>query len=113
MIGDEHRRVASRALWLALSMALITATHAQVTGIVRGTILDQGGDPVAGATVTSELQEDPPRRFTTTTNDEGQYSQIGLPSGSYAVTAEKPGGGICPALALPLVLVGIVVIRKK
>ncbi len=72
---------------------LATPSMAQFTGLVRGTIVDEGGAPIADATISIELQEDPPRRFTTTSNDKGVYSHVGLPSGAYEITAEKTGLG--------------------
>lgn len=80
-------------LAVALGTAVATPAEAQFSGVVRGTIVDQDGVPVVDATVTIELQEDPPRRFTAMTNEDGRYNQIGLPSGSYKVTAEKTGLG--------------------
>jgi Tfp pilus assembly protein PilF len=91
-VRPNLRRAGPLVLVLVLASLAVTPTlRAQVTGVIRGTIVDQAGDPVIGADVTIVLQEDPPRTFSTTTNATGEYSQIGLPSGSYRVTATTAG----------------------
>jgi tetratricopeptide (TPR) repeat protein len=39
--------------------------------------------------------------------------RVATPAPTATSTAEKPGGGICPAVALPLVLVSIVILRRR
>jgi tetratricopeptide (TPR) repeat protein len=71
----------------ALSAAWPAA--AQLTGMLQGTVKDGKGQPVEGAKVTIEKTDGIPAKFETTTGKKGDYLQIGLPSGSYKVTAEK------------------------
>jgi tetratricopeptide (TPR) repeat protein len=81
-----------------LVMALPAA--AQSTGMVRGVVRDDKGQPVEGATVTIESTASG-RKFTTRTNRRGEYVQIGLSSGPYNVFAEKE------RLASPPTTVGV------
>ena len=76
---------------MTLLSLVLAASVVQVTGVIRGTIVDDRGAPVAGATVVFELQDDQPRRLATTSDGSGEYSQIGVPTGDYIVTAEKSG----------------------
>jgi len=62
---------------------------AQSTGMVKGVVSDDKGQPVDGAKVTIEMTGGTGRRFETKTNKKGEYIQIGLASGPYKVTAEK------------------------
>ena len=75
---------------LASVMARPTPVLAQAQGRVTGTVVDHEGRPVAEATVTMDHQ-DAARHVETTTNDRGQFVQIGLPSGRYTVTVAKEG----------------------
>jgi len=87
------RRVVG-ALCAVLALALADVADAQSTGRVRGTVLDSAGQPVAGATVVVEVPGNSMRRYETTTDDEGEYSQIGIPPGDYQITASKEGVGM-------------------
>jgi tetratricopeptide (TPR) repeat protein len=70
------------------------------TGRVGGTVKDGGGQPIKGATVTAENPQSSPSSFTTTTDDKGRFSIIGLRSGTWKITASAPGftpgGGSIP-----------------
>jgi Tfp pilus assembly protein PilF len=70
------------------------------TGRVGGTIKDGSGQPIKGATVTAENPQSSPSSFTTTTDDKGRFSIIGLRSGTWKITASAPGftpgGGSIP-----------------
>lgn len=76
----------------AASVALPTVAAAQdvTAGSLSGTVTDESGAPVAGATITVESQD---RGFsrTTSTNASGQFSLSQLPIGNYAVTISAPG----------------------
>src|ERR687889_867042 len=78
---------------IALGAALIVSAlpAAAQTGRVGGTIKDQGGQPIKGATVVAENPQSSPSSFTATTDDRGRYSIIGLRSGTWKITASAPG----------------------
>jgi hypothetical protein len=60
------------------------------TGSVNGTVTDQSGVVVAGATVTlRSTQTNATRTITTTAN--GTYVASGLSTGSYEITVNAPG----------------------
>src|SRR5215471_20425624 len=61
-----------------------------VTATVTGTVTDQSGAPVVGATVTAKSVERG-TTFTGTTNDTGLYRITQLPVGNYDLRIEKTG----------------------
>ena len=87
------RRVNGRFLWLAgaalLALAIAQPAAAQSTGMIKGVVKDASGQPVDGAKVNIDMSEGVNRHFETKTNKKGEFVQIGLPPGRYAVTAEK------------------------
>lgn len=60
------------------------------TGRLGGTVKDDKGKPVKGATIVAENPSSSPSSFTATTDDKGRYSIIGLRSGSWKITASAP-----------------------
>src|SRR5438270_676341 len=87
------RRVNGRSLWLmacaAFALAVVMPAAAQSTGMVRGVVLDAQGQPVDGAKINIDMTGGTNRHFDTKSNKKGEFLQIGLPPGQYAVTAEK------------------------
>jgi Tfp pilus assembly protein PilF len=78
---------------LALAVLLaVPASPALAQAVVRGTVVDSAGKPVADATVLFEA-EGANRRSTTKTDSKGEYLQVGLQSGSYKITVSKDGVG--------------------
>jgi tetratricopeptide (TPR) repeat protein len=75
----------------------ISPAFAQSTGMVKGVVTDDKGQPVADAKVTIEMNGGTGRKFETKTNKKGEYIQIGLGSGSYKIVAEKEKVGSQPA----------------
>ena len=73
---------------LALAVLFVVAGPAAAQSVIRGRVVDQGGKPVEGAVVSIEATESN-RRAQVKTNRNGEYMQIGLPSGRYNVTASK------------------------
>ena len=61
------------------------------TGRIGGTVKDQAGQPIKGATILAENPQASPSSFTATTDDKGRYSIIGLRSGQWKITASAPG----------------------
>jgi tetratricopeptide (TPR) repeat protein len=96
------RRICGRPSWLiaaALIASLVAAVpaFAQSTGMVKGVVNDDKGQPVVDAKVIIEMNGGTGRKFETKTNKKGEYIQIGLASGSYKVVAEKDKLGSSPA----------------
>ena len=79
------------ALAAALSPAIASAQAEATTGVVRGTVRDPGGAPVAGAVVLIEHRETG-FRTTVETTGEGTFARTLLPLGTYDVTATAPDG---------------------
>jgi tetratricopeptide (TPR) repeat protein len=61
------------------------------TGRIGGTVKDDKGQPLKGATVVAENPGASPPSFTATTDDKGRFSIIGLRSGTWKLTASAPG----------------------
>jgi len=95
------RRICGRPAWLftvALIAVLMAAApaFAQSTGMIKGVVSDEKGQPVADAKVLIEMTGTG-RKFETKTNKKGEYIQIGLGPGAYKVVAEKDKLGSAPA----------------
>jgi len=58
---------------------------------VGGTVKDESGQAIKGATITAENPNASPSSFTATTDDKGRFSIIGLRSGTWTFTAQAPG----------------------
>ena len=76
---------------LALAFALAVSAPALAQSIVKGTVLDEKGQPIEGATVLIE-DAGKGRKAETKTNKKGEFLQVGLASGQYNVTASKDKG---------------------
>ncbi|HEY6229889.1 MAG TPA: TonB-dependent receptor [Pyrinomonadaceae bacterium] len=86
---------AARSIGISLSVCLLLATVAPgqtqiTTGAIQGTILDANGAAVPGANV--EVKNVDTNLVRTTTSDEdGRFVALQLPSGRYNVTVSKTG----------------------
>jgi len=81
------RRLAASTLLL---MLISLTASAQFKASIQGTVTDNSGAVVSGATVTvTNLETN--KAQTTTTTDNGFYRVTGLPPGRYTVTAELAG----------------------
>ena len=76
----------------AVAVVLTLAASAFAQSVVRGKVQDVKGQPVEGATILFEA-EGTNRKMQTTTDKKGEFLQVGLQSGPYAVTASKDGVG--------------------
>jgi hypothetical protein len=56
-----------------------------------GTVKDQAGKAIKGATVTAVNPDASPRQFASATDDKGRWAMIGLRSGSWRFIVEAPG----------------------
>lgn len=73
---------------LAVAVVLAVSSQAAAQSMVRGTVVDAQGQPIEGAAVTIQAAEGS-RSAETTTNEDGEFMQIGMASGSYNVIVEK------------------------
>lgn len=68
------------------------ATEARAQGaMVRGQVVDEQGQPLAGVRVELQYKGREPETFVRTTNEKGAFVQVGLPSGPYEVLYSKEG----------------------
>jgi tetratricopeptide (TPR) repeat protein len=81
-------RIATAALTLALCLAAEEARAQR--GIAQGKVVDENGQAVVGVTVSFEFQGGLERKYETTTDKKGRYTQIVEP-GRYRVSAKKDG----------------------
>jgi Flp pilus assembly protein TadD len=86
----QHRLHLSRGVLAALFVAALASGAAAQTGRVGGTVKDDAGQPIKGATVTAENPSASPSSFTATTDDKGRFSIIGLRTGRWTFTAQAP-----------------------
>jgi len=75
----------------ALAACLIASPAFAQMGRVGGTVRDESGQPIKGATVTAENPQASPSTWTATTDDRGRFSIIGLRNGIWTFTAQAPG----------------------
>ncbi len=85
-----------RNLWSSWSLTMVAvlltaASAAAQTGRVGGTVKDESGNPIKGATVTAENPSASPSSFTAITDDKGRFSIIGMRSGQWKFTATMQG----------------------
>ena len=73
-----------------LVAAAAAAAEAQVIR-VAGTIKDDAGAPVRGASIVAENPDHSPPRLTTTSNDKGEFGFIGVRRGQWTLTVDAPG----------------------
>jgi tetratricopeptide (TPR) repeat protein len=58
---------------------------------VSGTVTDEAGKPIKGATVTATNPEQAPSTFTATTNEKGQFGILGLKRGNWTFVFQALG----------------------
>ncbi len=78
---------------LAATLALPAVGYSQQSARIRGVVTDAEGRPVPDASVVVEFQGGLTRRYESTTNDKGEFMQMGLILGPYSVTVVKEGVG--------------------
>lgn len=81
--------------WILLAavavLCLPAAPASAQTGAARGKVVDEQGQPVEGAKVELDYKGGVNRKYETKTNKKGEFTQVGLASGMYEVTASKEG----------------------
>lgn len=86
---DAKKLLTAFAIAAALLVSALPA--AAQTGRIGGTVKDDKGQAIKGATVVAENPSASPSSFTATTDDRGRFSIIGLRSGNWKITASAPG----------------------
>src|SRR5436305_946757 len=89
--GSFSRIRPSSTSFITLVVAAVGASAAAQAGGVGGTVKDEAGQSIKGATITAENPQASPSSFTATTDDKGRFSIIGLKSGQWTFTAQAPG----------------------
>jgi tetratricopeptide (TPR) repeat protein len=84
------RQARAVATILALIVFCARDAHGQI-GRVAGTVTDDDGRPLKGATITAENREQSPSTFTSTSDGKGRFSMLGLRRGSWVFTVQAPG----------------------
>jgi tetratricopeptide (TPR) repeat protein len=69
----------------------LPAVWAQIQGRIEGRVLDEAGQPLDRAAVTIVSQKTSSIHYELTTDKQGRFFQVGLPPGSYMVSAKKEG----------------------
>jgi len=89
--SERARRLTLSASFAIVGLAVLCAAQtSRVAGAVQGTIVDQTGSAVAGATATLRNQGTNQTR-TLSTNPEGSFHAGELPVGQYELRVESPG----------------------
>jgi tetratricopeptide (TPR) repeat protein len=97
-------RLAAMGAFALLLVAYATPVQAQV-GSLRGKVVDEAGQPVAGAEITFDFIGDYNRQFTTKTDSKGEWVRAGMPSGggTWTLTVRKGDlGGIVKGIRVSL-----------
>lgn len=76
---------------VALLLLVLPGAALAQSGRVGGTVKDENGDPIKGATVVAENTAASPSSFSSVTDDKGRFSMIGLKAGTWRFTASAPG----------------------
>lgn len=71
-----------------LGMAAVASAQ---SGRAMGTVKDQGGKAIKGATVKAVNPDASPSQFASATDDKGRFAMIGLRSGTWRFIVEAPG----------------------
>jgi hypothetical protein len=72
---------ALRRLIVSIGAAIALSTPALAQGHVTGTIRDNNGKPLKGATITAQNPDAAPSTFTGTSDGKGRFSLLGLRGG--------------------------------
>ena len=79
-------------LVIMLAAGVLASTAlAQGAGMLRGTVMDDKGNPFEGATLILENPAASPPRLEQMTDDRGRFTMLGMVSGSWTLTVEAEG----------------------
>jgi tetratricopeptide (TPR) repeat protein len=91
-----------RLLTLVALLLVPTLVSAQTgSGRLAGTVLDERGRPIKGATVTAENENYFPKSLTSATDAKGRFSVLGLRTATYKITVRADGYEVA-AVNLPV-----------
>ena len=78
----------------ALTVAVAVPVNAQNSSRIYGVITDAEGNPVPGASIEIDFTGGLNRNFSLTSNEDGEYIQVGLSSGPYNVVVTSDEHGV-------------------
>ena len=78
-------------LLTAVMLATLAGPALAQQGRIVGTVRDDRGEPVRGATIIAENADASPSSFTASSDDKGRFAMIGLKSGVWSFRAGAPG----------------------
>ena len=87
---DRSRRLPASTVLLTTILSAALAAQGSVARIA-GTVKDDGGKPVAGATVTASNPDQAPNTFTASTDARGRFGISGLRRGTWMFVVAAPG----------------------
>ena len=87
---SQRGRTASLAMLLAASLAVVTIAAAQQFASITGTIVDPTNGLLPGVTLVL-TNEQTKAKYEITSDKNGRYEFVGLPSGTYSLESKLPG----------------------
>ena len=91
MTNDAPRLTFQLALAVVFALCVVVSPALAQSGIMTGIVYDDRGEPIRGATMRAENPAAYPRTLTTTSDQKGRISLVGLRSGQWHFTVEYPG----------------------
>ena len=79
------------AALLTIAVLTLAGPASAQTGRAMGSVIDQSGKPIKGATIRAVNKDASPSELTSTTDNKGRFGMIGLKAGVWTFTAEAPG----------------------
>ena len=76
---------------LAVILLALSGTTAWAQGRIAGTIKDEGGRPIKGATITAQNADHSPSTYTASTDQRGRFGILGLRRGLWTISIQCPG----------------------
>jgi tetratricopeptide (TPR) repeat protein len=90
-MNNSTPRLLQLALAIFFILCVVVSPSMAQSGIMTGIIYDDQGEPIRGATMRAENPAAYPRTLTTTSDQKGRISLVGLRSGQWHFTVEYPG----------------------